>query len=144
MVIISVTLKYHRYNHFSSIDENYLVITLIHKKYGDLPLCLENYALLSLPPIFTIVFNTYPLRYIIYLGEPSGKIISNCHGTLIQIYMHWYDVMFKRYIWNSYFPRLTMPFFCPSIFSCQKYIKTLSFFTNWIFISVDISKVYVM
>ena len=33
------------------IDGNYRVITLIFTKYGNLPLCLENYALFSLPPI---------------------------------------------------------------------------------------------
>ena len=70
------------------IDENYRVITLILKKYGNLPLCLENYALFSLPPIFTTILFTYPLRYIIYLGEPLGNIISNCHGTFIHIFMH--------------------------------------------------------
>ena len=36
-----------------SIDWNYRLITLLFKKYGDLSLCLENYALLSLPQIFT-------------------------------------------------------------------------------------------
>ena len=55
------------------IDGNYRVINLIFKKYGNLPLCLENYALLSLPPIFTNILYTYPLRDIIYLGEPSGN-----------------------------------------------------------------------
>ena len=33
----------------SCIDENYRVITLILKKYGNLPLCLKNYTLFSLP-----------------------------------------------------------------------------------------------
>ena len=42
------------------INENYRVITLILKKYGNLPLCLENYALFSLPPIFTTILYTYP------------------------------------------------------------------------------------
>ena len=37
-----------------SIDGNYRVITLIFKKYDNLPLCLENYALFSLPPILQI------------------------------------------------------------------------------------------
>ena len=32
-------------NVLGSIDENYRVITLILKKNGNLPLCLENYAL---------------------------------------------------------------------------------------------------
>ena len=51
---------------------NYRLITLIFKKYGNLPLCLENCALFSLPPIFTNNLSTYTLRYIIYLGEPFG------------------------------------------------------------------------
>ena len=72
----------------TGIDENYRVITLIFKKYGNSPLYLENYALFSLPPIFTNILYTYPLSYIIYLGEPSGNIILNYHGTFIHIYMH--------------------------------------------------------
>ena len=71
-----------------AIDENYQVITLILKKYGNLPLCLEKYTLISLPPIFTNILYTYTLRYIIYLGEPSCNIISNHHGTYIHIFMH--------------------------------------------------------
>ena len=38
------------------IDGNYRVITLIFTKYGDLPLCLENYALFSLPPILQNIY----------------------------------------------------------------------------------------
>ena len=72
----------------TGIDENYRVITLIFKKCGNSPLYLENYALFLLPPIFTNILYTYPLRYIIYLGEPSGNIILNYHGTFIHIYMH--------------------------------------------------------
>ena len=48
---------------------NYRVITLIFTKYGNLPLCLDNYALFSLPPIFTNNLYTYTLSNIIYLGE---------------------------------------------------------------------------
>ena len=70
------------------IDENHRVITLILKIYGNLPLCLENYALFSLPPISTTIIYKYPLMYIIYLGEPSGGIITNYHGTFIHIFMH--------------------------------------------------------
>ena len=73
---------------FGGMDGNYRVITLIFKKNGNLPLCLENYALFWLPPTFTNNIYTYILRYIIYLGEPSGNIISNYHGTFIHIYMH--------------------------------------------------------
>ena len=35
---------------------------------GNLPLCLDNYALFSLPLIFTTSLYTYPLSNIIYLG----------------------------------------------------------------------------
>ena len=38
----------------AGIDGNYRVITLILKKYGNLPLCLENYALFWITPIFQI------------------------------------------------------------------------------------------
>ena len=43
------------------------------QKNGNLPLCLENYALLLLPPIFTNGLYTCTLRYIIYIGEPLGN-----------------------------------------------------------------------
>ena len=59
----------------ASIDDNYWVITLIFKKYGNLPLCLKNYVLFLLPPIFTKNIYTYTLSNIISLGEPSGNII---------------------------------------------------------------------
>ena len=59
-----------------AIDENHQVITLILKKYVNLPLYLENYALFLLPPIFANILYTYPLMYIIHLGEPSGNIVS--------------------------------------------------------------------
>ena len=79
-----------------SIDGNYRAITLILKKYGNLPLCLENYALFLLPPIFTNILYTYTLRYIIYIGEPSGNIISNCHGTFIHILLHGYYPIYQK------------------------------------------------
>ena len=121
-----------------TIDENYRVITLIFKKYGNLPLCMENYALFSLPPIFTNILYTYPLRYITYLEEPSGNTISNYHGKFIHIYMHLYDPMFKKNIWKSYLPRLILPVFCPLLFSCQQYIKNSSnFYKLGFFISLN-------
>ena len=95
----------------SSIDGNYRVITPIFKRYGNLPLFLDNYALFSLPLIFTNILYTYTLRYIIYLGEPSGNIISNYHGTFIHIYMHWYDPIFKIYKWNSRFSSINLAIF---------------------------------
>ena len=81
-----------------SIDGNYRVITLIFKKYGNLPLCLENCALFSLPPMFTNILYTYIWRYIIYPGEPSGNIPSNCHGTFIHIFMHGYYPIYQKKI----------------------------------------------
>ena len=54
-----------------AIDGNYWLITLTFKKYGNLPLCMENYALFSLPSIFKSRLYTYASRYIIYLGESS-------------------------------------------------------------------------
>ena len=62
-----------QYIAFDGIDGNYLVITPIFKKYGNLPLYLENYALFSLTLIFKNNLYTYTLRNIIYLGEPSGN-----------------------------------------------------------------------
>ena len=86
------------------IYENYRVITLILEKYGNLPLCLENYALFSLPPIFTTILYAYPLRYIIYLGEPSGNTITNYHGTVIHIFMHgYYPIYQKKFPKPSFF-----------------------------------------
>ena len=55
-------------HHRRELPGNYLTL----KKYGNLPLCLENYALFSFPPIFTNILYTYTLRDIIYLGEPIG------------------------------------------------------------------------
>ena len=103
------------------IDENYWLIILIFNKFGNLPLCLENCELFSLPPIFTNILYTYSLRYIIYLGEPLGNIISNYHGTFIHIFMHWYDPIFKIYKWNSRFSSINLAvffvlsFFLPTI-----------------------------
>ena len=81
-----------------TIDKNYRVITLILKIYGNLPLCLENCALFSMPPIFTTILYTYPLRHILYIEEPSGKIISNYHGTFIHIFMHGYYHIYQKKI----------------------------------------------
>ena len=80
------------------IDGNYRVITLIFKKYGNLPLCLENYALFLLPPIFTTILYTYIFRYMINLGEPSGNILSNYHGTFLHIFMHGYYPIYQKKI----------------------------------------------
>ena len=41
-------------------------------------------------PLFLQKKNTYTLSNILYLGEPSGNIISNYHGTFIHIFMHVY------------------------------------------------------
>ena len=72
------------------IDDNYRVITLIIKKYGNLFLCLENFALFSFSPIFTTSLYKYSLSHIIYLGAPLCNIISNYHGTFMHIFMHGY------------------------------------------------------
>ena len=45
------------------IDKNYQVITFIFKTYGNLPLCLENYALFSLPPILPKKIHMYIKLY---------------------------------------------------------------------------------
>ena len=71
-----------------NMDGNYRVITLIFKKYGNLRLSLEKYALFLLPPIFTNILYKNPLRYKIHLGKLSGNIISNYHGTFVHIYKH--------------------------------------------------------
>ena len=92
------------------------------QKYGNLPLYLDNYALFSLPPIFTNNLYTYTLRYIIYIVEPSGNIISNYHGTFIHIFMHLYYPNLKIYILNRFFYRSILPFYLPMyLLSCQHY-----------------------
>ena len=42
-------------------------------------------CIILLPPILTKYIYKYSLGYIIYLGEPSGNIISNYHGIFIHI-----------------------------------------------------------
>ena len=93
------------------IYENYRVITLILEKYGNLPLCLENCALFLLPLIFTNILYPYALMHIIYLGEPTGNIISNDHGTFILLCMYWFDPILKKYKWNSFFSLINLSVF---------------------------------
>ena len=57
--------------HILELPGNYPFFT----KYGNLPLCVENYALFSLPLISTKHLYTYTLSNILYLREPSGNII---------------------------------------------------------------------
>ena len=65
----------------------------------------------------------YPFRYIIYLGEPSGNIISNYHGTLYT-YTCIDMIICLKYIYETVtFLGQCCRFFCPSLFSCQQYIK---------------------
>ena len=106
------------------IDGNYRVITLIFTKYGNLPLCFENYALFSLPPIFTKILYTYLISNILYRGEPSGNIISNDYVTFIHIFMHIYNpINIYIYILNRFF-RSMLPFYLPMfLLSCQCYSK---------------------
>ena len=86
------------------IDGNYRVITPIFTKYGTLPLCLENYALFSLPKNFTDNFYTYTLSNTLYLGETSGDKISNYHGIFIHIFMHeYYPIYQKKKIQTVFF-----------------------------------------
>ena len=98
------------------------------QKNGNLPLCLENSEGFSLPHIFTKKNYIYALHYIIYLGEPSGNIISNYYRTFIHISMHGYDPILKIYI-NCLFCQCCH-FICQCIFSLANVTsKTLSFFT---------------
>ena len=79
----------------SGIDGNYRVITFIFKKYGNLLLCLDNYALFSLPLLFTKKIYTYTLSNITYFVEHSGNTISNYYGTFVHIFMHGYYLILK-------------------------------------------------
>ena len=79
-----------------SIYGNYRVITLIFTKYGHLPLCLENYELFSLPPVFTKYIYIYTWSNILYVGETSSNIISNYHGTFIYIFVHGYYPFYQK------------------------------------------------
>ena len=69
---------------------------LSSKKNDNIPLYLKNYAIFLSPPIFTNNIYTYILRYMMYLGEPSGNIIKNYHCTFIEIFMHGYDPSLKK------------------------------------------------
>ena len=86
-----------------SIDGNYWVITLIFTEYGNLPLCLDNYVLFSVPMIFTKYIYKYTLSDILYLGKPSGNIILNYHGTFIHIFMHRYYPIYQKKIFKTFF-----------------------------------------
>ena len=118
-----------------AIDGNYRVINLIFKKYGNLTLCLENYALFLLLLIFTKKIYTYILRHIIHIGEPPGNIIPNYHGTFIHIFMHGYDLNFK-YILNRFFYQCCR-FICQCIFFLANInSKTVSFLQVEIFLEL--------
>ena len=71
----------------SSIDDNYRVITLILKNMVIYPFVWRIIDYSRYPNFMNILY-TCPLRYIIYLGELLGNIISNYHGTFIHIFMH--------------------------------------------------------
>ena len=64
---------------------------------------MENYALFSLPLIFTTFLYAYTLSNILYIVEPSGNIISNDHGTFIHIFMHRYYPIFKKIYIKPFF-----------------------------------------
>ena len=75
------------------------------------------------PAFFLTVLYSYTLRNKIYLREPSGNIISNCHGTFIHVFMHWYDPIYIIYKWNSHFSSIHMAVFLFSNFLWEQYIK---------------------
>ena len=96
------------------------------QKYGNLPLCLENYELFSLLPIFTKIY-IYTLRYIIYLGEPSVNIISTYQGTFIHIFMHGYDPNLNIYILNRFSVNVAVLFANVSSFLPMLLLKPFHF-----------------
>ena len=115
------------------------------QKYGNLSLCLKNDTLFSLLPIFTKYIYTYTLRYIIYLRQPSGNIISNYHGTFIHIVMHGYDPNLNKYILNRFFSVNVAVFFAIVYsFLPMLLLKIFRFLQVGFFSSVDMIKVSVM
>ena len=57
-----------------------------------------------LTPDFPTILYRYSLKYIIYLGEPSGNIISNYHVTFIHIFIHgYYPIYQKKFSKPSFF-----------------------------------------
>ena len=84
-----------------SIDVNYRVITLISKNMVIYSSVWRIMHYSRYPRILQRIY-TYTLRYIIYLGEPSGNIISIYHGTFIHIFIYWYDPKSKIYILNLF------------------------------------------
>ena len=129
----------------SCIDGNYRVITLILKHMAIYPSVWRIMHYFRYPRFLQIFLIYISIKVYDLSGEPSGNIISNYHGTFIHIYMHSYDLMFKIYIWNSYFPWLILPFFLSlSFFLRTIYQKLFHYLQAGFFISADISKFYVM
>ena len=52
-------------------------------------------CIITLPPIFRTFLYSYALRYIIYLGEPKGNIISNYNGKILHIIIHGYYAIYQ-------------------------------------------------
>ena len=78
----------------TTVDGNYRVITLLFKNMVIYPSVWRIMHYSRYPRFKYIYIYTYKLSYIIYLGEPLGNIISNCHGTFIHIFMHAYYPIF--------------------------------------------------
>ena len=102
---------------------------------------MENYALFSLPSIFTTFLYAYALVNILYLGEPSGNSFWNSYGAFIHIFIHGYYHIYQK---ENY----QIVFFCQCyrfIFRCSFFLvnvtsRTLSFFTSLNLSQVDIIK----
>ena len=96
MVRTSQTI--HRINLYIrvSIDGNNQVITLILKKYGNLPLLFGELCIILVTPDFYKYFMFIHIR-------ASGNIISNYHGTFMHIFMHRYCPIYQKKISKSSF-----------------------------------------
>ena len=98
-----------------------------------------------LTPDFPTIIYIYPLRYIIYLEEPLGDIISNYHGTFVHLYMHWYYTIYLKNINETVvFPRFIWPFFCSHFFMQTIHQELYHYLQDQVFISFGISKNYIM
>ena len=81
-LVLSMKVEIVPYN----IDENYWVITFFYKIWS-FTLPFGELCIILITPNFYNILYTYPFNNILYLGEPSGNIIWNYHGTFIYILM---------------------------------------------------------